>query len=45
MLSEAQVARDIHQVEGVSSSRRTKIPEELSLEEIIKKNTLPVSRL
>lgn len=42
MLSETEVARDIYTVEKATPSKRSKAPEELAFEEIIKNNTLSV---
>ncbi|KAJ0124978.1 hypothetical protein J7T55_006321 [Diaporthe amygdali] len=41
MLSESEIAKDIHDIEDGKPSRRSKLPSELSFEQVVKNTTAP----
>lgn len=45
MLPESEISRDIHDIEDGKSSRRTKLPSELSFEQVVKNAVASVSSI
>lgn len=45
MLPESEISRDIHDIEDGKPSRRSKLPSDLSFEQVVKNTTAPVSSI